>query len=358
MGKNFYTVRFDGEKVSMLDQRLLPEEEVYLQFTDYRDVAKAITDMVVRGAPAIGVTAAFGIALGAKNINTLDREIFKEEFYKILEEFSKTRPTAVNLFWAINRMRRTFDESPCLSINEIKDELLAKAKRIYEEDMEICKRIGENGNILIKDGDTILTHCNAGALATSEYGTALAVIRSAFFSGKKISVFADETRPYLQGARLTAWELSKDGISVTVICDNMAGYLMSQRKIDKVIVGADRIASNGDTANKIGTYSVAVLSKYHNIPFYVAAPLSTFDITIEEGSQIPIELRKEEEIRIFNNKRIVPDDAMVYNPSFDVTPNELIAGIITEFGVIYPPYKESIKSIFDKAKEYAKIDEY
>ncbi|MCX7990975.1 MAG: S-methyl-5-thioribose-1-phosphate isomerase, partial [Proteobacteria bacterium] len=194
MGKNFYTVRFDGEKVSMIDQRLLPDKEVYLSFTDYKDVAKAIKDMVVRGAPAIGVTAGFGIALGAKSINSLDREKFKEEFYKILDEFSKTRPTAVNLFWAINRMRRTFDESPCLSINEIKDELIAKAKRIYEEDIEICQKIGENGNPLIKDGDTILTHCNAGALATSEYGTALSIIRSAFFSGKKISVYADETR--------------------------------------------------------------------------------------------------------------------------------------------------------------------
>lgn len=343
MSKNFYTVRFDSEKVSMIDQRFLPDEEIYHTFTDYKDVAKAIKDMIVRGAPAIGVTAAFGIALGAKNIKTLVRDTFKEEFYKILDEFAKTRPTAVNLFWAINRMKRTFDESPCLSINEIKDELIAKAKRIYEEDLEICKKIGDNGSILIKDGDTILTHCNAGALATSDYGTALSVIRSAFFSGKKISVFADETRPYLQGARLTAWELSKDGIPVTVICDNMAGYVMSQKKINMVIVGADRISANGDTANKIGTYSVAVLAKYHNIPFYVAAPLSTIDISIENGTQIPIELRNEEEIRIFNNKKIVPDNAMVYNPSFDVTPNELITGIITEKGILYPPYEESIK---------------
>lgn len=348
MGKNFYTIRFDGNSVSMIDQRLLPDKEVYLTFTDYKDVAKAIKNMVVRGAPAIGVTAAFGIALGAKAINTLDREVFKEEFYRILDEFAKTRPTAVNLFWAINRMRRTFDESPCLSINEIKDELIAKAKRIYEEDKEICKKIGEYGNDLIKDGYTILTHCNAGALATSDYGTALAVIRSAFFSGKKISVYADETRPYLQGARLTAWELSRDGIPVTVICDNMAGYLMSQNKIDIVIVGADRISANGDTANKIGTYSLAVLANYHKIPFYVAAPLSTIDISITDGSKIPIELRSEEEIRFFNERKIVPDDAYVYNPSFDVTPAHLINGIITEKGILYPPFYESIKNIKSK----------
>ncbi len=345
MGKSFYTISFDGERVSMLDQRLLPEKEIYYEYEDYKEVARAIKDMIIRGAPAIGIAAAFGIALGAKNIKTLNREVFQKEFYQILDEFSKTRPTAVNLFWAINRMKRTFDESPCLSINEIKDELVAKAKRIYEEDILICKNIGEYGRGLIKDGDAILTHCNAGALATSEYGTALSVIRAAYQEGKGISVFADETRPYLQGARLTAWELSKDGIPVTVICDNMAGYIMSQRKINLVIVGADRIAANGDTANKIGTYSVAVLAKYHNIPFYVAAPLSTIDINTPDGSKIPIELRSEEEIRVFNSKKLVPDEAMVYNPSFDVTPWQLISAIITEKGILYPPFDKSIEGI-------------
>ncbi len=345
MSGSFYTISFDDDSVSMLDQRLLPEKEVYHRYNDYRDVANAIKDMIIRGAPAIGIAAAFGIALGAKNIKSLERTAFQNEFYQILDEFAKTRPTAVNLFWAINRMRRTFDESPCLSINEIKDELIAKAKRIYEEDILICKNIGKMGKELIKDGDTILTHCNAGALATSEYGTALSVIRAAFYEGKKISVFADETRPYLQGARLTAWELSKDKIPVTVICDNMAGYVMAQKKISLIIVGADRIAANGDTANKIGTYSVAVLAKYHNIPFYVAAPISTIDLNTSDGYKIPIELRSEQEIREFNNKKLVPDEVNVYNPSFDVTPSSLITGIITEKGILYPPFIDSIKKV-------------
>lgn len=336
MGKNFYTLKFNGEVVSMLDQRLLPEQEIYCHYTDYKDVVAAIKDMVVRGAPAIGIAAAFGIALGAKQITTLDKEDFKKQFDTILDEFSKARPTAVNLFWAINRMKRTFYESPCLSLNEIKDELIAKAKRIYEEDVEICRKIGEVGEPLINNHSNILTHCNAGALATSEYGTALSVIRAAFYRGKKVNVYADETRPYLQGARLTAWELNKDNIPVTVICDNMAGYLMSQGKIDLVIVGADRIAANGDTANKIGTYSLAVLANYHKIPFYVAAPLSTFDNDTKTGRDIPIEERNAREITHFNGKRIVAEGISVYNPSFDVTPRELITAIITERGVIDP----------------------
>jgi len=339
---DFYTIRFDGEKVSMLDQRLLPEEEVYYHYTDYRDVANAIKEMIIRGAPAIGIAAAFGIALGAKNIDTLDKEVFKMKFDAILEEFAKTRPTAVNLFWAINRMKRTFYESPCLSLNEIKDELISKARRIYEEDVLTCKKIGENGEVLIKNNFSILTHCNAGALATSEFGTALSVIRAAYKKGKDIKVYADETRPYLQGARLTAWELNKDGIPVTVICDNMAGYLMAQGKIDIVIVGADRIAANGDTANKIGTYSVAVLAKHHNVPFYVAAPLSTFDRSIQNGKLIPIEERSAIEITHFAGKRLVPEGVKVYNPSFDVTPAELITGIITEKGIIKPAEVETI----------------
>ncbi len=342
---SFYTIRFDGEKVSMLDQRLLPEQEIYYSYTDYKEVATAIKEMIIRGAPAIGIAAAFGIALGAKNIETLDKEEFKTKFDEILDEFAKTRPTAVNLFWAINRMKRTFYESPCLSLNEIKDELVLKAKRIYEEDVLTCKKIGENGEALIKDGYSILTHCNAGALATSEFGTALSVIRAAHKKGKKINVYADETRPYLQGARLTAWELNKDGIPVTVICDNMAGYLMSQRKVDFIVVGADRIAANGDTANKIGTYSLAVLAKYHNIPFYIAAPLSTFDFNIQSGVDIPIEERPATEITHFAGKRLVPEGVNVYNPSFDVTPAELITGIITEKGVVKPAEVKRLKPV-------------
>lgn len=342
---SFYTIRFDGEKVSMLDQRLLPEQEIYYSYADYKEVAAAIKEMIIRGAPAIGIAAAFGIALGAKNIDTLDKEEFKAKFDEILDEFAKTRPTAVNLFWAINRMKRTFYESPCLSLNEIKDELVLKAKRIYEEDVLTCKKIGENGEALIKDGYSILTHCNAGALATSEFGTALSVIRAAHKKGKKINVYADETRPYLQGARLTAWELNKDGIPVTVICDNMAGYLMSQRKVDFIVVGADRIAANGDTANKIGTYSLAVLAKYHNIPFYIAAPLSTFDFNIQSGVDIPIEERPATEITHFVGKRLVPEGVNVYNPSFDVTPAELITGIITEKGVVKPAEVKRLKPV-------------
>lgn len=338
----FYTIRFDGKIVSMLDQRLLPEQEVYHEYRNHKDVARAIKDMIIRGAPAIGIAAAFGIALGANNINSIDKEQFKTEFERIVDEFSKTRPTAVNLFWAINRMKRTFYESPCLSLNEIKDELVAKAKRIYEEDVVTCKKIGEYGESVIQDNFNILTHCNAGALATSEFGTALSVFRAAFKNNKRIHVYADETRPYLQGARLTAWELSKDKIPVTVICDNMAGYLMAQRKIDIVIVGADRIAANGDTANKIGTYSLAVLAKHHKIPFYIAAPFSTIDKNTFSGAMIPIEERDAVEITHFNEKRVVPDGVPVYNPSFDVTPAELITGIITERGIIKP---DEIKSI-------------
>lgn len=347
MKKSFYTIQFDGETVSMLDQRLLPDQEIYRRFKDHKEVADAITDMIIRGAPAIGIAAAFGIALGVKNIDTKDKDVFRERFDKILDEFAKTRPTAVNLFWAIDRMKRTFYESPCLTLAEIKDELIAKAKRIYEEDIKICKEIGRAGKDLIKDGDNILTHCNAGALAASEYGTALSVVRAAFKQGKKIHVFADETRPYLQGARLTSWELNKDGIPVTVICDNMAGYLMSQGKIDFIVVGADRIVANGDTANKIGTYSIAALAKYHKIPFYTAAPLSTIDIKIKNGGDIPIEIRKSDEMTHFNGKRIVPEGVPVYNPSFDVTPAELITGIITDKGVLHPPYEKTIAQVMN-----------
>jgi len=346
LGKNFYTISYTHDGVSMLDQRLLPEQEIYHLYTNYEDIAKAIKEMVIRGAPAIGIAAAFGIALAVEKKEFYDNKSFETFFYNILDVFANTRPTAVNLFWAINRMKGVFEKNKNLEISQIKKILKEEALKIYDEDRDICKRIGIEGNKLIKENSTILTHCNAGALATSDYGTALAVIREAYFSGKKIEVFADETRPYLQGARLTAWELSKDGISVTVICDCMAGYFMSQGKIDCVIVGADRIAANGDTANKIGTYSIAVLAKYHNIPFYVAAPTSTIDITIKNGSKIPIEYRNTEEITHFKGHRIVCEEAKALNPSFDVTPANLITAIITEKGILKPDFTRSIKELF------------
>jgi methylthioribose-1-phosphate isomerase len=346
LGKNFYTIAYTQDGVSMLDQRLLPEQEVYHIYTNYEDVAKAIKEMVIRGAPAIGIAAAFGIALAVEKKEFDDSRSMETFFYNVLDIFANTRPTAVNLFWAINRMKEVFEKNKYLGVSQIKKILKEEALKIYDEDRDVCKRIGIEGNRLIKEDSTILTHCNAGALATSDFGTALAVIREAYFCGKNIKVFADETRPYLQGARLTAWELSKDGIPVTVICDNMAGYFMSQGKIDCVIVGADRIAANGDTANKIGTYSVAVLAKYHNIPFYVAAPTSTIDITIPDGSKIPIEYRNTEEITHFKGHRIVCEEANALNPSFDITPANLITAIITEKGILKQDFTKSIKEIF------------
>lgn len=347
MGKNFYTISYNDDGVSMLDQRLLPEKEVYHLYTNYEEVAKAIKDMVIRGAPAIGIATAFGIALAVEKSNIKRKEDFERFFYNVLDIFSQTRPTAVNLFWAIDRMKNLFEKNKNLDIEEIKEILKKEALKIYEDDLKICRNIGIEGSKLIKENSTILTHCNAGALATSDYGTALAVIREAYFTGKKIKVFADETRPYLQGARLTAWELNKDGIPVTVICDNMAGYLMSLGKIDCVIVGADRIAKNGDTANKIGTYSLAVLAKYHKIPFYVSAPTSTIDLKISDGSKIPIEYRSDEEITHFNGKRIVCEGVSVLNPSFDVTPSNLISAIITEKGVVTGDYENNLEKLFE-----------
>lgn len=331
----------------MLDQRLLPEKEVYHLYTNYEDVAKAIKDMVVRGAPAIGITAAFGISLAVEKCSLVEKNKFNDFFNHVLNVFSKTRPTAVNLFWAIERMKRVYEKNRHLGLEDIKVVLKKEALSIYEEDINICKKIGEIGSNLIGNNFRILTHCNAGALATSEYGTALSIIRHAYSEGKNIRVFADETRPYLQGARLTSWELHKDNIPVTVICDNMAGYLMSKGEIDCIIVGADRIAGNGDTANKIGTYSLAVLANYHKIPFYIAAPISTIDIKISDGSQIPIELRSSEEITHFKGQRIVPEGVSVFNPSFDVTPSHLITAIITEKGILNGNYKENIRKLFE-----------
>jgi methylthioribose-1-phosphate isomerase len=331
------TVEWKDGTVRLLDQSRLPGAVEFLQCRDYREVAAAIRELKVRGAPAIGVTAAMGVALGALGLMTDDGRTFVESVHAICGELAMTRPTAVNLFWAIERMKRKLDESRTLPIAEIKRRLLAESQAILEEDIALCKAMGRHGAELIKDGHTVLTHCNAGALATAGYGTALGVIRAAWEQGKQIKVIADETRPVLQGARLTAWELMQDRIPVTLITDNMAGALMRQGKIDLCVVGADRIAANGDVANKIGTYSVAVLAKAHGIPFYVAAPYSTIDLKTKSGADIPIEERSPEEVTtIYGSHPVAPKDVAVYNPAFDVTPAEFISGIITERGVFKP----------------------
>ena len=339
------TIFWKDDAVVMIDQKALPHEERHLKFTDYKDVITAIKDLTVRGAPAIGVAAAMGIALGALHLATSSKEDFKLSFYEICDQFSRTRPTARNLFWAIERMKKRFDEALSGSPDQIKRVLVEEAIRICEEDIAINREMGMQGRFLMEDGDKILTHCNAGALATAGYGTALGVIRAASEEGKRLHVFVNETRPVLQGARLTAWELKKDNIPATLITDSMAGFLMKQGKISKVIVGADRIAANGDVANKIGTYSLAVLAKEHNIPFYVAAPLSTIDISIKNGDEIPIEERNAEEITTIRGIRVAPEGVQVYNPAFDVTPNRYITAIVTEAGVVFPPYQEGIGKI-------------
>ncbi|TSA53905.1 MAG: S-methyl-5-thioribose-1-phosphate isomerase [Planctomycetaceae bacterium] len=329
----------------MIDQRALPHEEKYLTCRSYTEVISAINDMTIRGAPAIGVAAAMGIALGMQNQDVSSKKDLKNSFYGICDEFSKTRPTAVNLFWAIERMKRCFEKRFEAGIDDVKKALVTEAAAICEEDIEINRQIGINGRVFFKDGDNILTHCNAGALATAGFGTALGVIRAACEEGKGLHVFVDETRPVLQGARLTAWELMRDNIPATLITDNMAGFIMKQGKIDLVIVGADRIAANGDVANKIGTYSLAVLAAEHDIPFYIAAPLSTIDIGISDGDEIPIEERNEEEVLSICGMRIAPDGMKAYNPAFDVTPNRFITAIITEAGVATSPLGPAIKTL-------------
>ncbi|MBI5587389.1 MAG: S-methyl-5-thioribose-1-phosphate isomerase [Deltaproteobacteria bacterium] len=344
----FKTVEWKSTGVVMIDQTLLPEREVYRTYRDYRGVAGAIKEMVVRGAPAIGVAAAMGIAIGAVKVKAKDMKGFKREFDKIAKLLASTRPTAVNLFWAIERMRRVAAENEGLGVERLKKRLVAEAKEIHRDDIEINRRIGRHGGTLLKKNSTVLTHCNAGALATAGYGTALGVIRGAIEAGKKVRVFADETRPFLQGARLTAWELKKDNIDVTLITDNMAGYIMKKGLIDAVVVGADRIAANGDVANKIGTYTVALLAREHGIPFYVAAPLSTIDLKIKHGDNIPIEERDSAEVTHLKGRRIAPKGIAVRNPAFDVTPNRLVTGIITEKGVVRRPYNKGLKALFSK----------
>ena len=339
------TVYWKEGKIYMLDQRRLPFEEVMLEHTNYQEVASSIKNMVIRGAPAIGVAAAMGVALGINELSNNEKDPAKH-FNKIISVLGSTRPTAVNLFWAFEEMEKVF-KTCGNDIVLLKKKILEKALEIKENDEKTNKLIGTIGKSVIKDGDTILTHCNAGALATAGYGTALGVIRSAFAEGKKISVIAGETRPFLQGARLTVWELQKENIPVTLITDNMAGYLMSRGKIDLIVVGADRIAINGDTANKIGTYSIAVMAKYHNIPFYVAAPSSTIDINTATGDDIPIEERSGDEVRGFLNQRTTVPETRVLNPAFDVTPFSLITGIITEKRIICTEPESEIRSLFD-----------
>lgn len=335
-------IEWKNNKVYMIDQRLLPLEEKIIEHSDYRQVAKSIKDMVVRGAPAIGVSAAMGIALGVMALNPTKN--LEKEFAEITDVISKTRPTAVNLFWAVERMKKVFHKWK-QDLALLKEKMKEEAIAIDKEDVEINRQIGVNGQTLLKSGQTILTHCNAGALATAGYGTALGVIRAAIENNKDIRVVADETRPYLQGARLTVWELQQDHIPVTLITDNMAGYIMAKGRIHGVIVGADRIAGNGDTANKIGTYSVAILANYHKIPFYVAAPVSTIDFSLESGTQIPIEERNKEEVIHFMKQQTARPETEVFNPAFDVTPHHLITAIITERKVLYPDFKKAIDSL-------------
>jgi len=342
------TIEWTSEGVRMLDQRLLPTEEKYLMLRSYEEVADAIKKMVVRGAPAIGVSAAMGLALGASQSVGASVSDLEYDFKFMCQVMEATRPTAVNLFWAVERMRAALARAKAENhdVEEIRNRLTEEALRIFQEDIDSNRALGKFGGELIADGDTVLTHCNAGALATAgDYGTALGVVRGAIDAGKRVAVIADETRPFLQGSRLTAWELAKDNIPVTVITDNMAGHVMKQGKVDCVVVGADRIAANGDAANKIGTYMVAVLAKQHDIPFYVAAPISTIDLETKSGEDIPIEERDSREVTHLREQQLAPDGVEVHNFAFDVTPNELIAAIITDRGVARAPYTESLRNL-------------
>ncbi len=348
----FKTIEWTGQGVRMIDQRRLPTEETYVTCRDHAEVAEAIRNMTIRGAPAIGVAAAMGIALGVKNSPAKSASGLRADFEAITANISRTRPTAVNLFWALSRMRKVFEESAAVEapeaekIGAAKERLVEEAQRVLAEDVAANEAIGRNGAALLKESMTVLTHCNAGALATGGYGTALGVIRAGVAGGKQIRVFADETRPFLQGARLTAWELAQDGIPVTLITDNMAGHFMKQGLLQAAIVGADRIAANGDVANKIGTYSVAVLARENNIPFYVAAPLSTIDLTLASGDEIPIEERSPREVTYFSGVQIAPGSVEARHPAFDVTPHRYVSAIITERGVAREPYIKSLKSLF------------
>jgi methylthioribose-1-phosphate isomerase len=338
------TIAWEDDAIVMVDQRKLPSAEVYVRCKSANEVAKAIKTMVIRGAPAIGVAAAMGIALGLKRSKATGTRQFAAEFQKTCDLMAATRPTAVNLFWAIERMKRSFSEGALAgeSVEQLQQRLRREAHAIHDEDVESCRAIGAYGAALVPSEARILTHCNAGALATAGYGTALGVIRSAVAAGKQVRVLADETRPFFQGSRLTAWELTRDGIDTTVITDSMAGALMRDGDIDLVVVGADRIAANGDTANKIGTYSVAVLAKEHGIPFYVASPWSTIDVSTPDGLTIPIEERHAREVTHVGANRVAAEAATVRNPAFDVTPHRYITAIITDRGVVHPPFTKTL----------------
>jgi methylthioribose-1-phosphate isomerase len=339
------TLEWTSNGVVFIDQTKLPTEEVYVTCATHQQVANAIRNMIVRGAPAIGVAAAMGIALGVKNSQAENAADLKKEFDQICETIRQTRPTAVNLFWAIRRMQEKFETLRIRPIPQIQQALIEEAQRMHAEDIAANQAMGRHGATLMPSSGGVLTHCNAGALATAGYGTALGVIRAAVEAGKKIHVYADETRPFLQGSRLTAWELMKDGIPTTVISDNMAGVMMQQGKIAAIVVGADRIAANGDVANKVGTYTVAVMAKEHGIPFYVAAPLSTVDFETPDGSKIPIEQRSKKEVTHIGGRQMTPDGVGIENPAFDVTPAKYVAAIITERGIARAPYKESLREL-------------
>jgi len=342
------TIERQPDAVVMVDQRKLPGKELYIHCRTAAEVARAIRTMVIRGAPAIGVAAAMGIALGMRKSKATGTKQFAIEFTKLCDLMAATRPTAVNLFWAIDRMKRVFGDAfkTGMSVSELQDLLDHEAQAIHDEDVESCRAMGQFGAAVVPANARILTHCNAGALATAGYGTALGVIRAAADAGKVLQVFADETRPFLQGARLTAWELVRDNVPTTVITESMAGPLMQKGEIDFIVVGADRIAANGDVANKIGTYTVAMMAKAHGIPFYVAAPLSTIDLATPDGAHIPIEQRNAREVTHLGSTQLTPAGASVWNPAFDVTPHALVAGIITEKGIARPPYETSLPALF------------
>ncbi len=342
----FETIQWTQAGVVMIDQRRLPQQEIYVTCRNYREVAEAIRTMVIRGAPAIGVAAAMGVALGMLEAGEQEAD---QALERITTTLAATRPTAVNLFWALERMKRVYAQVRGRPMDEVRRRLIEEAQRVKQEDIAVNRAIGRHGAALVPDGKSVLTHCNAGALATAGYGTALGVIRAAREAGKQIHVFADETRPFLQGARLTAWELARDGIPTTLITDNMAGHFLKSGRIGCVVVGADRIAANGDVANKIGTYSLAVLAQENGVPFYVAAPVSTLDLTLESGERIPIEERPPEEVTHLCGTRMAPEGVAAENPAFDVTPHRYVTAIITERGVARPPYRESLRRLAEGA---------
>jgi methylthioribose-1-phosphate isomerase len=341
----FPTVSWRDGAVVLLDQRRLPTEESFIECRTVEEVARSIEDMTVRGAPAIGVTAAFGVAIAARTHEGGEPEAFQNALEACFERLSATRPTARNLFWAIERMREVARSHDQTAVPEVVKALEDEALAILEEDVSACRAIGEAGSTLVGDGATVLTHCNAGGLATAGYGTAGGVIRTAHYEGKSITVFVDETRPFLQGSRLTAWEFARDGIPIRLITDNMAGHFLQRGAVDLIVVGADRIAANGDTANKIGTYTLALLAREHEVPFYVAAPTSTVDLGVASGADIPIEERSADEVTTWAGARLAPEGVGVANPAFDVTPARLITAIVTDRGIVEPPYDETLPAV-------------